>query len=555
MLRVAPIGRAMHPVKTMNIAKRLLISMWVAVALLCAACGGGGGGGSSGFAFLPVAPATETPVVPAAATTVNGTVTYDFVPNTTGSLAYGATVQKPARGVTVDLVSTTQSVLATTQTDASGRYAASVPQGSIFFVRVRAALLTTGASSWDVTVRDNTQGEAIYALESGSVLASGPAMQKDVNAPSGWSGASYGALRAAAPFAMLDTIYTAQQKILSVAPATAFPALRILWSVNNVPALGNPAIGQIGTTFFTASTSGAAIYVLGKADVDTDEYDASVVAHEWGHYYQSVFSRDDSPGGEHGPNDLLDRRVAFSEGWGNAWSGIALNRANYTDSGGPAQSAGLNVNLSIGAAVSKGWFNEDSIQYVLWTLNQLAGFGPIHAAMTGPLKDNVAVTSIHPFNAALRSVSASASASFAPLLTSEAIDSTSDAWGSTEGNNGGSAVALPMYRTLTLGTALPNVCMSNTSGGSIGDNKLGNYVYLRFTVPAAKSYQISVAGGGSATDPDFRVYNASGIVAKAEAIAAGSETASAALTPGDYVLAVTDYQNKASSTCFTVSAN
>ena len=74
--------------------------------------------------------------------------------------------------------------------------------------------------------------------------------------------------------------------------------------------------------------------MLGKENVDTDEYDASVIAHEWGHYYQSAFSRDDSPGGAHSGGDRLDRRVAFSEGWGNAWSGIALARSNYTDSSG-----------------------------------------------------------------------------------------------------------------------------------------------------------------------------------------------------------------------------
>lgn len=539
---------------------RLLLSGWIAVALSAAACGGGGGGSSSGSAFLPVTPSVQTPApsvvaVAAAPVTVSGTVTYDSVPNTSGSLDYALTVRKPARGVTVQLVSTTQAVLATTTTDASGNYSASVAQGSTFFVRVRAALLSTSAASWNVTVGDNTQGDAVYALESGSVVAAGSAIQKDVNAPSGWTGTSYGALRAAAPFAILDTVYTAQQKVLSVAPATAFPALKLLWSVNNLPAAGDRALGQIGTTFFTNTSTGRAIYILGKADVDTDEYDESVVAHEWGHYYQSAFSRDDSPGGQHGVGDSLDRRLAFSEGWGNAWSGIALSRSNYTDSSGPGQGSSFAMSLSVGPTSVKGWFSEASIQYVLWTLNQNIGFGPIHAVMTGPLKGSIAVTSIHPFNAALKATSATAAAAFAPLLQSQMIDPMSDAWGSTEANSGGSAVALPMYSSLTLGAPLSNVCVSNVFGAQPDDNKLGNYVYLRFSVASAKIYQISVAGGGAATDPDFRVYNASGVVARAESAAPSSEVANIALLPGDYVLAVTDYQNKGSSTCFTVSAN
>jgi hypothetical protein len=134
----------------------------------------------------------------------------------------------------------------------------------------------------------------------------------------------------------MDTVYTAMQKVLSVAPATAFPPLKVFWSVNNTKFSGDIAQGQIGTTFFLARDSGAEIYVLGKADLDTDEFDAPVIAHEWGHYYQASFSRDDSTGGAHSTSDLVDRRLAFSEGWGNAWSGIALGRSNYVDSGGRA---------------------------------------------------------------------------------------------------------------------------------------------------------------------------------------------------------------------------
>ncbi|MEZ5459313.1 MAG: hypothetical protein R3E65_08385 [Steroidobacteraceae bacterium] len=53
------------------------------------------------------------------------------------------------------------------------------------------------------------------------------------------------------------------------------------------------ARGEIGTTFFTPGTPDR-IFVLGRADIDTDEFDQHVIAHEWGHYYQDNFSRDDS---------------------------------------------------------------------------------------------------------------------------------------------------------------------------------------------------------------------------------------------------------------------
>ena len=38
---------------------------------------------------------------------------------------------------------------------------------------------------------------------------------------------------------VLDTVYAAQAKVLSVAASTAFPPLRVFWSINNLPASGD----------------------------------------------------------------------------------------------------------------------------------------------------------------------------------------------------------------------------------------------------------------------------------------------------------------------------
>ena len=85
--------------------------------------------------------------------------------------------------------------------------------------------------------------------------------------------------------------------------------------------------------------------ILGDAGVDTDEYDESVIIHEWGHYLQTILSRDDSIGGPHGSGDLLDMRVAFSEGWANAYSGLASNRDVYSDTSGRNQGDGFTLSL------------------------------------------------------------------------------------------------------------------------------------------------------------------------------------------------------------------
>lgn len=533
----------------MNTLRFLLAHCVLMLAAALAGCGGGGGGVASDAAVD-----ANTPMA-----TVTGDVSFDAVPNDNGPLAFAATVRKPARGVIVELVDDAQTVIASTATDEAGHYVSQAPVGRAFVVRVMARMQRLGAGpAWDTRVADNTQFNSIYSMESDKLMATAEGVRKDLHASSGWDGTRYSGVRLAAVWSMLDTVYTAQQKVLSVASSAVFPPLALYWSPSNVPASGNIALGQIGTTSFMLMGVQNTIYVLGKEDVDTDEFDVSVIAHEWGHYFQHAFGRDDTVGGNHGAGDLLDPRVAFSEGWGNAWSGIALGRSTYTDSFGKGQANGLTIDLAtgpVGAKAVKGWFNEHSIQQVLWQLGADQGFGVIFGAMTdvafasgGPL------TSIHAFNAALKARSASAGAGFAPLLKAQRIDADADGWGNGETTSGGSAVALPMYQVLTVGGTV-NACVSNRLGAAAGDNKLGNYAFVRFDVPAAGSYRIAVSGGGVATDPDFELYGPTGLMSRAETVAPSAETLSTSLKAGTHVLAVTDYNNSAANTCFTVGVN
>ena len=435
--------------------------------------------------------------------------------------------------------------MAATTTDGNGGYSVSVPANTAIAVRVKAQLARSGpGASWDVTVRDNTRSGALYSMQTPAFSSGSVGTVRDVHAPSGWGGSSYTGDRVAAPFAVLDTVYSAMQKVVSVAPATAFPALRVFWSVNNAPSSGTVAAGQIGTTFFVSRSSGREIYVLGKEDVDTDEYDNSVVAHEWGHYYQSAFSRDDSTGGAHSQSQRLDRRLAFSEGWGNAWSGIALERRNYVDSGGAQQSAAqfsINIDLAAGAATTPGWFREPSIQSIFWNLNQQVGFKPIHDTLTGfQFRSGAAVTSIHPFSAAFNATAPGSASALATLLGGQGINATdNDPFGGAETNDGAIPVAIPMYRVATVGGAVTQACVSNDAGTG---NKLGNFSYVRFTAPANRSYQIVVNGGPAGSNPDFDIFRG-GLVART------GNTVS--LSAGEYVLAVTDLSSL--DACFNVS--
>ncbi len=512
-----------------------------AAALLVGCGGGGGGGGGGGIPFLPISPPS------AGSVTLSGKATYESVPNPNGTLVYASSAPRPVRGAVVEVLNgDTSAQLATATTDDNGNYSVSVPANTAVAVRVKAQLSRSGPGpSWDVTVRDNTRSNALYSMQSPTFSSGSVALVRDLHAPSGWGGSSYTEDRVAAPFAILDTVYTSMQKVVSVAPAAAFPALRVFWSANNAPSPGSVAAGQIGTTFFVSRNSGREIYVLGKEDVDTDEYDNSVIAHEWGHYYQSAFSRDDSMGGPHSQSQRLDRRLAFSEGWGNAWSGIALERRNYVDSGGPQQSAAQfssNIDLAAGAATTPGWFREPSIQSIFWNLNQQVGFKPIHDTLTSAqFRGGAAVTSIHPFSAAFNAAAPASAASLATLLAGQGINAANnDPYGGAETNDGGIPITLPMYRPLVVGSPT-QACVSNTAGS---DNKHGSFSYLRFTAPASRSYQIVIDGGAPGASPDFDIFRG-GLIAR--------ESNTVSLPSGEYVLAVSDLNNSGAQTCFNVS--
>ena len=154
---------------------------------------------------------------------------------------------------------------------------------------------------------------------------------------SGWDGTTYSETRAAGPlpFRCFMTLF---KNLLPWTQQLTFPLK--FWSPNNSAASGNYSEGDIGTSFYTNGT----IYILGKEDEDSDEYDRHIIIHEWGHYFEDKLSRADSIGGPHGLSDRLDFRVAFGEGWGNAISAIITDDVFYRDSSGSQQSFGWSIN-------------------------------------------------------------------------------------------------------------------------------------------------------------------------------------------------------------------
>lgn len=572
-----------------------------AVFLVVAGCGGGDDAPDD--SAQPVGPPGGSQ--PPGDVTVSGVVTFDLVPAVAGlGLDYAATAPQPARGVSVQLVGTDGTLLSTTVTDAAGAYAFNVAPNLDVALRVRAEMLRGGSPGWDVRVLDNTANGALYVLAGAPFNTGTASSTRDLHAASGWTGAGYTAARSAAPFAILDVVYDAMQLVLTAAPSTTFPELQMYWSTANVPAFGagglpDPDTGEIGTSFFSRGAQTAAIFLVGAAGDDTDEYDRHVIAHEWGHYLESVFSRSDSIGGPHALGDQLDLRVAFGEGFGNAFSAMVTGASVYVDAIGPEQAHGFAFDLEGPAFPGRvnprpGWYSEESVQELVYdlfdgrqdgaagtgTLDTVAlGFGPIFAVLTDAQRATNALTAVFPLLNALRALEPSAAPGIDALAAAYRIAAVADDYGSAETNFGVPQTAdlQSVYDTLELGGAATNVCSLDDfkSGVTGSTNKLGSRRFLRFTAAASGPVTFTVravAPLNGAADPDMLLHRrgpvaiANGAPAAACSASAPvecSETLARVLPAGDYVLEVYEWTNTNSAddeypplgrTCFDVTA-
>jgi hypothetical protein len=538
-----------------------------AVLLGVSACGGGGGGGGSGGN--------------AANVTISGRITFDRVPfkTTLGTgLNFNGIVETPARHVVVEAVQPAnvlggENIVASTTTDAAGDYALQVPPNTTVTIRVKAQMLKTGAApTWNFRVLNNTNNDALYVMEGTAASSGNGNSTRNLRATSGWGATSYTGTRAAAPFAILDTMYQVKSMILGARADTAFPALDLFWSVNNRPASPFcPDDGNIVTSLYTTFSSTSpndecstptggrdGIYVLGDfAQGDTDEFDPHVIAHEAGHYFEDRFSRSDSLGGEHGLNDRLDLRVAFGEGWGGAFGAMALNDPVYRDSFS-RQAGDVAFSLESDMPSVPGWFSEFSTFKILWDIFDGAnepndtvalGFAPIYTAMTSAQPSTDSLTGIFPFVRALKASNAAAAAGVNALLTEHSIVPNVDDFGSNETNAGGSVDALPIYTTIALG-GTQQVCGDAAFGNY---NKLGNRRFLRLLLAQQTTVSIAATGlaGSQASpvpDPDVIVWRRGQVVAFANAIGNQESLPMAGQPPlslaaGTYVIEVFEYSH------------
>ena len=449
--------------------------------------------------------------------TVSGIFAFDLVPfsdNRGAGLDYSKTVASPGRGITIQARDANDTVIATTATDGEGRYSFELAPNTDVRIFVIAQMKSTEGPQWDVRVVDNTSDFAIYAAQGSLVNTGVTNSTRNLKANSGWdlTSSSYTSTRQAGPFAILNPIYDAHQKIAAVDPDVILPPVNFNWSVRNTDTgeEEDVANGLIGTSYYYRGE----IFILGDDDSDTDEYDSHVIVHEWGHYLEDNLSRSDSIGGPHGPRDRLDPRLAFGEGFGNALSGIITDEPLYRDSFGVAQGFNGENNVELNTFENEGWFNERSVQSILYDIYDSAsdgadsisaGFGPIYDTLTADsYKNTPYFTTIFHFADQYKMMNSGDEAAVDALLTAQTINGTGPS-GSGETNNGGIATTLPVFKVATVGGGNVEICSTKQLGER---NKHGvrSYIEITPTVTGGHTFTMIRKSGATVTNPDFVIY-------------------------------------------------
>lgn len=471
--------------------------------------------------------------------TVAGTVSYEFVnPNANcNGLNFNNIDVRPIRAATVQLLDDTGGIIGTTVASDDGAYSFANVDASIDVrIRVRAELKRSGAPSWDVDVRDNVDTSAIplplslrplYVVQF-PLFNAGVVDISNANfvATTGWGGSAYTGTRAAAPFAILDAIYSGIQLVLTADAAANFSPLDAFWSVNNT--LTSPSdidAGELSSSFYT----GSRLFLLGDAATDTEEFDDHVSMHEWGHYFEDNFSRSDSIGGRHAIGQTVDPRLAFGEGWATGLAAMALDNPRYCDTAAAGSSGGFEIDTENENRGPQGFYNEMSVAtliYDLWDTNDdgtdtgSIGFGPIFDVMTSSQATTEAYTTLFSFATYLRSrVSGNDLVFVDSQLERENIDLAGlDIFGSAESTQpGGSRDVLPVYTDLNPNGTPLSICTNSDFDAARDGNKLSEYRFLRITTTGTAAYDVVITTTTATpvtadttdrdqSDPDIYIY-------------------------------------------------
>jgi hypothetical protein len=282
---------------------------------------------------------------------INGTALFQAVAVTDNGLDLNQTGLNPIKFAKVEVVDkVTEQVRSVSETNGLGGFRIIVPKISGLQVRVYSRL-----RSLDLKVLNNAAGSTPYYI------------WKDFDGADSSDLDLRDTSRNAGAFNILDTLTKANALLLNSVPGFVPPPLTVYWSSSNdSAALAKLTNGAIRTTFFNPVNSAA--YILGDRNTDSDEYDDSVILHEYAHLLAARFSKDDSNGGLHYMGDSLDPRIAWSEGWANFFSAAVRGSSVYRDSKAGTNVLRFDIEENVPNGDKAGYTSEASVDGILWDL-------------------------------------------------------------------------------------------------------------------------------------------------------------------------------------------
>lgn len=282
------------------------------------------------------------------------------------------------------------------ETDGSGQISLQIPKtAGTYTLQVNSR---SDNSQVKASVLDNPQYNRYYKIQASFTLTSSDtAKAVTLNPASIGSGSSAGP---AGAFNILYQIWKANEFLRNNTSCTnctsvsVAPKVKVFWTPGLSPGYyyGD---SSVGISFYSkddvpASSIAKGLYVLGgiQGDLnctDSDQFDNSIILHEYAHFLEDSFAGSDSPGGSHTGNSLIDPRLAWSEGWANFFQAAVMSSDTfhgwYVDTVGNADCSTSGSGISIALDLEKqtsgqdipnytnqGIFREVSISRTLWDI-------------------------------------------------------------------------------------------------------------------------------------------------------------------------------------------
>jgi len=247
---------------------------------------------------------------------LTGNAMYQKVDVTDFGLDIEHATLRPIRNARIEVYEAGR-VISVSDTDNNGEFVVAIPPDATDMI-IRAV---SRLRSVDLKVEDNTNASQFYYISSAEIdMRDRPARVSLVDRT-----------RKSGAFNILEQIQRSNDFVHAADPQfQAFPFV-IFWSERNQKQTGitSPKDGLIGTTFFSLTSSTA--YILGDRNTDSDEYDDSVLIHEYAHMLAAKFSRDDSIGGP----------TVLETIWIRAWHGPKAGPTSFQPPFGTIRSIGI----------------------------------------------------------------------------------------------------------------------------------------------------------------------------------------------------------------------